>query len=79
MIRLEISPEAFMAIIDSLSEEETPFPPVRGPAGGFYVWLTKSLAERLHAHRRPYEGLSEVILRLAELEALARGEQSDKP
>ena len=61
MIRIQVSAAAYAAI----HGQEPP----RSPQSGFDLWLDKSTVERLAALRGPGEGFSDVILRLAELEA----------
>jgi hypothetical protein len=70
MIRIHITAAAFRAIASSLGENMR-FLPHNGPLGGYSVWLDKVTASQLEALRRPADSYSDVILRLAEMEAFS--------
>ena len=68
MIRLHITAAAYAAIAASLAGDNALYEPQESAQGGYFIWLMKSTANQLKALRRPGEGVSEVILRLAQLE-----------
>ena len=70
MIRISITPAAFDAIADTLPLESVAVEPEAGAKGDRLVWVDVSVANKLSAMRGPRETLSDVILRLAALEAL---------
>jgi hypothetical protein len=69
MIRIHISAAAYAALCAGVPEDSR-LPALASPLGGFYLWLGKDTANRLKRARRPGEGYSEAILRLAELEGV---------
>jgi hypothetical protein len=68
MIRIHVSAAAYQAIAGGVPEDSR-LPPLRSSQGGFFLWLDKVTVNQLKAARRPSEGFSEAILRLAEVEA----------
>jgi len=68
MIRIRISDAAYGAIASSLGE--TTLLTAQGSSqGGVFLWLDKVTVNQLTALRGEAESYSDVILRLAELEA----------
>jgi hypothetical protein len=68
MIRILVSDIAYAAIASSLGE--TMLLTAQGsPQGGVFLWLDKVTVNQLAALRGSDESYSDVILRLAELEA----------
>jgi hypothetical protein len=65
MIRIAISPEALEAIAATLPLGSVSFENATNERGERYVWLPPNVVDRLKAQRRPGEGYSDVILRLA--------------
>ncbi len=70
MIRISITPATFDAIADTLPLGSVAVEPEAGAKGDRLVWVDVSVANKLSAMRGPRETLSDVILRLAALEAL---------
>ncbi len=68
MIRIAITPAALEALLASVPGDPEDAEPERSPDGGFFVWLHETALARLEALKQPSEGLSETILRLADLE-----------
>jgi aspartate/methionine/tyrosine aminotransferase len=68
MIRIRITAEAYQAICAGVPEDSR-LPAQGSPQGGFYLWLDKSTLNKLSASRRPGEGYSEAILRMAKVGA----------
>ena len=66
MIRISISPAAFEAIAATLQLGSEPKLNTKGER---LIWLQAAALDRLRAMRRPGESYSDVILRLAHLEA----------
>jgi hypothetical protein len=69
VIRIAITPAAYAAIKSSLPKGARERPPQRDAAGRYLVHLDPPVLNRLTALRRPGEDYSEVILRLAAMEA----------
>jgi hypothetical protein len=67
MIRIHISDAAYAALCTGVHEDRR-LPPLRCPRDGYFLWVTKDVANRLDAARAPAESYSDVILRLAEME-----------
>jgi hypothetical protein len=63
MIRIEITAAAYEAII--ASGVTHPLEPLRSPSGGYFIYLTRQVLDRLAAARGPGESYSDAILRLA--------------
>jgi hypothetical protein len=68
LVRLLISAEAYLAICASLASGALR-EPERSTCGGYFIWLVKPHADLLAAARWPRETYSDVIIRLAALEA----------
>jgi hypothetical protein len=64
MIRIHITAEAYHAICAGVPKE-CRLPAQASPLGGFYLWLDKSTLNKLSASRRPGEGYSQAIVRMA--------------
>jgi hypothetical protein len=73
MIRIAITAAAFDAVAETLPFGSTPYEAKPTADGGYFIWLEKGSLARLDALRRPGEGYSEVILRMAEIEASRPG------
>ena len=69
MIRISITPAAFEAIAATLPLGSVGFEPKVDAQGQRLIWLEAAVVDRLTAMRRPNESLSDVILRLVEIEA----------
>ena len=69
LIRISITPAAFEAIAATLPLGSVGFEPKIDAKGQHLIWVEAAVADRLTAMRRPSESLSDVILRLVELEA----------
>ena len=69
MIRISITPSAFEAIAATLPLGSVGFEPMIDAKGQRLIWVEAAVVDRLTAMRRPNESLSDVILRLVELEA----------
>lgn len=69
MIRISITPAAFEAIAATLPLGSVGFEPKVDAQGQRLIWVEAAAVDRLTAMRRPNESYSDVILRLAELEA----------
>jgi hypothetical protein len=67
MIRIAVTPEAYAVIAASRGSDLAK--PLRSPPGAVCLWLDKTTANQLTALRGPSESYSDVILRLAALEA----------
>ena len=65
MIRIGISQGAFDAISATLPLGSVSYENQVNERGGRYVWLPPNVIDRLKAQRRPGEGYSDVILRIA--------------
>jgi hypothetical protein len=70
MVRTAISAAAYHAVAASsmrlLLEQ-------RGPQGGYFLWLDQVTLKQLKATKRRSEALSDVIIRLAKVDAKERG------
>jgi hypothetical protein len=73
MIRIAVSAEAFDAIKATLPLGSVGYEPKRTEKGEVLIWLERRALDRLDALRHPGEGYSEVIPRLAEMEAMWPG------
>ena len=71
MIRLAITPAAFDAIAATLPLGSVGYE--AKPKGERMIWLEAAVVDRLTALRREGESLSDVILRLVEMEMRGRG------
>jgi hypothetical protein len=69
VIRIAITPAAYAAIKSSLPNGARERPPQSDAAGDYSVHLELHVIAQLRAVRRPGEDYSEVILRLAAMEA----------
>jgi hypothetical protein len=69
MIRIAITPAAFEAIASTLPLGSVSYENATNERGERYVWLPPNVVDRLRAQRRPGEGYSDVILRLATMTA----------
>lgn len=65
MVRIAISVEAFEAIARTLPVGSVAVEPATDEGNLRYIWLEARRLERLRSYRRPGEGYSDVILRLA--------------
>jgi hypothetical protein len=79
MIRIAITAEAFTAIAETLPLGSTMVEPQPTVDGGRFIWLERFALSKLDALRQMGEGYSEVILRLAEIEAAKPGRRRAKP
>jgi len=69
VIRIAITSAAYAAIKSSLPKGARERPPQRDAAGHYLVHLDPPVLDQLTALRGPGEGYSEVILRVAAMEA----------
>ena len=69
MMRLSITAAAFDAVARTLPLGSVGFERETDEKGERWIWLERAVVDRLRAMRRPEESLSDVILRLVELEA----------
>jgi hypothetical protein len=69
LIRISITPAAFEAIAATLQLGSVGYEPKLNAKGERLIWLEAAVLDRLRAMRRPGESYSDVILRLAHLEA----------
>ena len=65
MIRIAISQAAFDAIASTLPLGSVSYENHVNERGERYAWLPPNVVDRLKAQRRPGEGYSDVILRIA--------------
>jgi hypothetical protein len=65
MVRIAISPAAFNATTATLPGS-VGVENKRDSNGDWQIWLDRRIVDRLNAIREPHEGLSDVILRVAE-------------
>ena len=65
MIRIAITEAAFEAIAATLPRGSVNYENHVNERGERYVWLPPNVVDRLKAQRRPGEGYSDVILRIA--------------
>ncbi len=72
MIRIAISEAAFKAISATLALGSIGFEGEPNAKGERMIWLDAHVVDKLTAMRRPGESMSDVILRLVELEARPR-------
>ncbi len=72
MIRIAITPAAYEAIAATLPLGSVGYERAPNATGERLIWLEAAVVERLTAMRGPGEGYSDVILRLAHLEATGR-------
>jgi hypothetical protein len=68
MIRITISAIAYDYLVATMPGMALKRPQ-EAPGGGFFLWLDKVTRNRLEAARRPGEGHSDAIIRLARTEA----------
>jgi hypothetical protein len=73
MIRIAITPAAYEAISATLPLGSVGYEAKRSDQGDYFVWLERLALSRLDALRQPGEGYSEVILRVAQIEASRPG------
>ena len=69
MIRIAVTPAAFEAIAATLPLRSVGYEPKVDAQGQRLIWLEAAVVDRLTAMRKPNESLSDVILRLVEIEA----------
>jgi hypothetical protein len=69
MIRIAITAAAFDAIAKSLPFGSVMYEAKTTSDGERFIWLERLALSKLHALRQPGEGYSEVILRMAQIEA----------
>ena len=65
MIRIAVSPRAYRAVKASLPQGSVVYPPERDSRGRYLLTLTEAEASRLSAIRKPWESVSEAVIRLA--------------
>jgi hypothetical protein len=65
VIRIAISQAAFDAIAATLPLGSVGFENATNERGERYVWLPPNVVDRLNAQRRPGEGYSDAVLRIA--------------
>ena len=75
MIRIAITEAAFDAIADTLPSGSTMYKAKASADGGRFVWLERRAVDQLYALRQRGEDLSDVILRLAAMEASRLGKR----
>ena len=72
MIRIAITPAAFEAIAATRPLGSVGYEPQPNAKGERLIWLESPIVDRLGAMRGPGESYSDVILRLAKIEAKGR-------
>ena len=70
---------AFEAITETLPFGSARYEAKPSADGGRFVWLERFALSKLDALRHPCEGYSEIIIRLAEIEASRPGRKRAKP
>jgi hypothetical protein len=73
MIRISITAAAFDAIKATLPLGSVGYEAKRTDQGDYLNWLERRALDQLDSLRQPGEGYSEVILRMAEIEASRPG------
>ncbi len=73
MVRIEVSAEAYAAIVDTLGGGAIQ-DPQRSPAGGYMLIVESRWLDALDAHRQPGESYSDAVLRLVKAEASPRSD-----
>jgi hypothetical protein len=69
VIRIDITAAAFNAVAETLPFGSFAYEPETTADGGRFIWIDRRARGQLDALRGPGEGYSEVILRMAEIEA----------
>jgi hypothetical protein len=72
MVRISISPAAFGVISATLPLGSVGFETEPDAKGERHIWVDRVVAERLASLRGPGESYSDVVLRIAEIEAPQR-------
>jgi hypothetical protein len=75
MIRIAITEAAFEAVAETLPFGSTLHEAKASADGGRFVWLERRAVDQLYALRQRGEDLSNVILRLAAMEASRPGKR----
>ena len=78
MIRIAITAEAFTAIAETLPLGSNMVEPEPTVDGGRFIWLERFALSKLDSLRRPGEDYSEIIIRLARIEAAKPGRRRAK-
>jgi hypothetical protein len=73
MIRIAITAAAYEAIAATMPLGSVGYEAKRTDQGEVLIWLERRALDRLDALRQPQEGYSEVILRMAAMEASRPG------
>jgi hypothetical protein len=73
LIRIAITAEAFTAIAGTLPLGSNMVEPQPTVDGGRFIWLERFALSKLDSLRRPGEDSSEIIIRLAQIEASKPG------
>ena len=73
MIRIAITAAAHEAISSALPFGSVGYEAKRGEDRQIFLWLERRALDRLDALRHPGEGYSEIILRMAQIEASRPG------
>jgi hypothetical protein len=73
VIRIAITQAAFDAIADTLPFGSTMYEAKASAEGSYFIWLERRALDHLDALRQPGEGYSEVIRRMAQIEASRPG------
>jgi hypothetical protein len=73
MIRIAITAAAYEVVTATLPFGSVGYDAEVTPTGERFIWLEKEALSKLDALRQPGEGYSEVILRMAQIEASKPG------
>ena len=65
MVRIAVSARAYRAIKGTLPEGSFVYPPERDSRGRYLLSLTEAEARRLSAIRKPWESVSDAVIRMA--------------
>jgi hypothetical protein len=79
MIRIAITAAAYEAMAATLPLGSVGYETKLSDDGRIFIWLEKGALSLLDALRQPGEGYSEVILRMAQIEASRPGPQRGRP
>jgi len=79
MVRIAITEAAYDAIATTLPLGSMGYEKQPSADGQVFIWLERRALDHLDALRQPGEGYSDVILRMAEIEASRPGRRRGRP